>query len=202
VHQTLSAVPQRDEFFVGQWRRQIGVHFPNMRLRLCRSSQSSCHNQTDPLPLSERGGPNTAQIDVVLSVPSAPSGPASRFFPHRLFPSQLHLQTEATYHYGSDSRRNGLATAPASKALWPDAADRAQRRRLFAPGHPGSAQLRPWSRRSQLERCHSRGLVFHNSTERVLNETARREASDYLGVGPMGPNAVHQSQAGERPRFV
>jgi hypothetical protein len=50
VHQTLSAVPQRDEFFVGQWRRQIGVHFPNMRLRRCRSSQSSSHNQTDPLP--------------------------------------------------------------------------------------------------------------------------------------------------------
>jgi hypothetical protein len=50
VHQTLSAVPQRDEFFVGQWRRQIGVHFPDMRLRRCRSSQSSCHNQTDPLP--------------------------------------------------------------------------------------------------------------------------------------------------------
>jgi hypothetical protein len=50
VHQTLSAVPQRDEFFVGQRRKQIGVHFPNMRLRRCRSSQSSCHNQTDLLP--------------------------------------------------------------------------------------------------------------------------------------------------------
>src|SRR6266478_496166 len=43
-------VPQRDEFFVGQRRRQIGAHFPTMRLRRCRSSQSSCHNQTDPLP--------------------------------------------------------------------------------------------------------------------------------------------------------
>ena len=31
-------------------RRQIGAHSPNMRLRRCRSSQSSCHNQTDPLP--------------------------------------------------------------------------------------------------------------------------------------------------------
>src|ERR1700730_2116068 len=29
-----------------QWRRQIRVHFPNMRLRRCRSSPSSCHNQT------------------------------------------------------------------------------------------------------------------------------------------------------------
>ena len=47
VHQTLSAVPQRDEFFVGQRRRQIGVHFSNVRLRRCRSSQSSCHNQTE-----------------------------------------------------------------------------------------------------------------------------------------------------------
>src|ERR1700738_3527328 len=109
-----------------------------------------CHNQTDPLPLSERDGPNTAQIDDFrFECPSAPSGPASRFLPHRLFPSQLHLQTEATCLYGGDSRRNGLATAPASKALWPNADDPAQKRRQFAPGYPGSAQLRPWSRRSR-----------------------------------------------------
>jgi hypothetical protein len=28
----------------------IAVHFPDMRPGRCRSSQSSCHNQTDPLP--------------------------------------------------------------------------------------------------------------------------------------------------------
>jgi hypothetical protein len=48
VHQTLSAVPQRDEFFVGQRRKQTGFIFPNMRLRRCCSSQSSCHNRKHP----------------------------------------------------------------------------------------------------------------------------------------------------------
>jgi hypothetical protein len=36
----------------------------------------------------------------------------------------------------------------------------------------------------------------------LLDETARREASDYPGVGPMGPNAAHRSRDSERPRFV
>src|ERR1700730_12491651 len=47
--------------------------------------------------LSERAGPNTAQInDFRFERPSARSGPANRFLSPRLFPSQLHLQTEAT----------------------------------------------------------------------------------------------------------
>jgi hypothetical protein len=45
-----SRSPATRRILVDQWRRQIGVHFPNMRPRRCRSSQSSCHNQTDPLP--------------------------------------------------------------------------------------------------------------------------------------------------------
>jgi hypothetical protein len=55
MHHTLGAVPQRDEFFVGQrWCRQALCHPANMRLRRPGSSQLCCHNQTDPLPATEK----------------------------------------------------------------------------------------------------------------------------------------------------
>jgi hypothetical protein len=80
VHQTLSAVPQRDEFFVGQWRRQIGVHFPDMRLRRCCSSQSSCHNQTDPPPGFPSGRLTSSNVATWVL-----SNQDSLARPHRLF---------------------------------------------------------------------------------------------------------------------
>src|SRR6266702_1220268 len=52
---------------------------------------------------------------------------------------------------------------------------------------------------SFARRLPSRGWIIHNSTERVSNETARSEASDYPGVGPMDPNAAHPSRDSARP---
>jgi hypothetical protein len=48
-----------------------------------------CHNQTDPLPLSEGGGPNTAQIDVVLSVPVLHPALPVDFFHTVYFPANF-----------------------------------------------------------------------------------------------------------------
>jgi hypothetical protein len=39
-----------------------GFIFPNMRLRRCRSSQSSCHNQTDPLQGFPSGRLNSSNV--------------------------------------------------------------------------------------------------------------------------------------------
>lgn len=56
--------------------------------------------------------------------PSSRSGPASKLLLCRRFPKPLRLQREA--HRGGDSRRSGLSTVSARKALWPNVVDRAQ----------------------------------------------------------------------------
>jgi hypothetical protein len=93
-------------------------------LQICASGAAVqarfvCHNQTDPLPLSERGGPNTAQIDVVLSVPVLHPALPVDFFHTVNFPANFTCKRKPDIIMASDSRRNGLTTAPASKALWP-----------------------------------------------------------------------------------
>ena len=93
-------------------------------LQICASGAAVqarfvCHNQTDPLPLSERGGPNTAQIDVVLSVPVLHPALPVDFFHTVNFPANFTCKRKPDIIMASDSRRNGLTTAPAVRRFGP-----------------------------------------------------------------------------------
>ena len=144
MHQTLSAVPQRDEFFVGQWRRQIGVHFPKMRLPRCRSSQSSCHNQTDPLPGFPSGRLTSTNVATwVLSNQDSRVAPQTlrdawpvcgtkNFASVRLYSApQLHRTIVAISEYATTTLRNKWKPAATIKLI--------HYRRLGAKPHESSA---------------------------------------------------------------